>query len=107
MNKLQSLPTLLNLRKKYKGICFLTASLEMAMENEDLLLFPGQTLFPLVADHYHVNLCCIERDIRTVIDHCWQEDSRQALQALTPYPLSQKPTVCEFLDILYWYLLRD
>ncbi len=77
------------------------------MENEDLLLFPGQTLFPLVADHYRVNLCCIKRDIRIVIDHCWQKDYRQALQALTPYPLNQKSTVCEFLDILYWYLLRD
>ncbi len=107
MNKPQSLPTFLNLHKKHHGICFLTASLNVASENKDLLLFPGQTPFPLVADHYHVNLCCIERGIRTVIDQCWQEDCRQALQALTPYLLNQKLTVCEFPEILYWYLLHD
>ena len=107
MNKLKSLPILRNIHKRYKGLCYLTASLELALDNEDLLLFPGQMIFPAVADRYHVNLCCIERDIRTVIEHCWRQDSRQALQALAPYPLARKPTVCEFLDILYWYLRRD
>lgn len=105
MDKLQSLPALLQIRRSYKGVSYLLASLELALENEDLLLFPGQTIFPAVAKRYHVNLCCIERDIRTVIDHCWHPESRQALRNLAPYPLNRKPTVCEFLDILYWYLL--
>ena len=63
MNKLKSLPILLNIHKRYKGLCYSPASLELALDNEDLLLFPGQMIFPAVADRYQVNLCCIERNI--------------------------------------------
>ncbi len=104
MDKLHSLPALLQIRRSYKGVSYLLASLELALENEDLLYFQAKQFF-LQWPTLPCKPLLYERDIRTVIDHCRHPESRQALRNLAPYPLNRKPTVCEFLDILYWYLL--
>lgn len=104
MINVKELPLKLGIHSTYKGYRFLVASLELALEDENNLLFITKNIFPVVANKYHTNSNCIERDIRTVIHACWNSPCREVLQSMTPYPLQKPPTVGEFIDILYWYI---
>lgn len=103
MKNVKELPLILGIHSTYKGYHFLVTSLELALEDENRLLFFTKSIFPYVARKYHTNVSCVERNIRTVIHLCWDSSCRQVLQKITPYPLVKPPTVGEFLDILYWY----
>lgn len=105
--KVKELPLRLGIHRTYKGYHFLVACLELALENENNLLFITKYIFPAVARKYQTNVYCIERNIRTVIHTCWNSPCREVLQSMTPYPLVKPPTVGEFIDILYWKLMSD
>ena len=104
---MEHLQEILLLKRAYLGWRYLGSLLSLALENEDYLLFLERGAFPAVASQYHTKVHCIERNIRTVIDQCWRPESRSGLQSICPIPLDQKPTVSEFLDILYLYLVRQ
>lgn len=104
MKKERTSPLSLGIRSTYKGYHYLVASLELALQNENDLLFFTKTIFPEVAAKYHTNISCVERNIRTVIHNCWNSNCRQRLLDISPYPLEAPPSVGEFLDILFWNL---
>ncbi|NCB92661.1 MAG: hypothetical protein EOM40_08865 [Clostridia bacterium] len=104
MNEIQELPLTLGIHSTYKGYHYLVTSLDLALEDENHLLFFTKNIFPLVAKKYHTSISCVERDLRTVILICWNSCCRNVLQDITPYPLEKPPTVGEFLDILYWQI---
>lgn len=60
--------------------------------------------FFLIAARYGTTYSCIERNIRTAINACWNSPNREKLLAMSPYPLVKAPSVTAFIDILYWYL---
>lgn len=103
MKSVEELPRILGIQDKYKGYHFIVTSIKLILEDENRLLFLSKSLFPLVAEEHHVNVKCVERDIRTVIETCWNFGGRKALQEITPYSLEKAPTVGEFLDILFWH----
>ena len=104
MNPSQILLRELGIHATYKGYHFLMMALEMALENEKHLSNYSKTIFPTVARNYQSTPARIERDIRTVIEHCWNCSGREKLLEIAPYPLYKHPTVSEFIDITYWYL---
>lgn len=104
MRNIKNLPLALGIHTTYKGYHYLVASLEIALADENTLLFFTKSIFPKVAHQYHTSPLCVERDIRTVIKVCWNSSCRQTLIEIAPYQLVKQPTVGEFLDILYWNL---
>lgn len=107
MNTVESLPFSLGIRTNYKGYYYLVDALTLIMEDENRLLSIGTELFPAIALKYQTDVRCIERNIRTVIKVCWESTACQKLQSISPYPLESPPTVGEFLDILFWHLVRE
>ena len=87
------LPIELGIKRTYKGYFFLIAALELAI-----------TIFPVIAARYGTTYSCIERNIRTAINACWNSPNREKLLTMSPYPLQKAPSVTAFIDILYWYL---
>jgi two-component system response regulator (stage 0 sporulation protein A) len=106
MKKLRDLQAGLGIHSTYKGYYYLISSLELIMEDESILLYLNRLLYPEVAKKYHTSPYCIERDIRTIVNQCWNSH-RELLLNIAPYPLERKPSVGEFLDILYWNLTKD
>ena len=43
----------------------------------------------------------VEHCMRTAIAYCWYNGNREYLIKIARYPLKEKPTNSEFLDILY------
>lgn len=100
--KIEHFQKSLHLKRRYVGFQYAATTLELFTENKDHLLFL-KPVFSTVAEKYHVQPHCIERDIRTIINRCWTPEIRPAFLEISPVPLMCKPTVSEFLNILYWY----
>jgi len=91
------LPIELGIKRTYKDYFFLIA-------DQKNLLYMSKSIFPVIAARYGTTYSCIERNIRTAINACWNSPNREKLLTMSPYPLQKAPSVTAFIDILYWYL---
>ena len=67
MNYLLELPLSLGIHGTYKGYRYLVFALELALSDENQLLYVTKNLYPSVARRYHTTPSCVDRDLRTVI----------------------------------------
>lgn len=107
MEHVYELPLTLGIHATYKSYHFLVMALELTLEDDDRLLYVTKNLYPTIARHYHTNIECIDRNLRTVIRKCWNSQQRGLLQSIASYPLTSCPTVTQFIDILHWHLRKN
>lgn len=101
---IEELPLQLGIKRTYKGYFFLIAALDLALSDQKNLLYMSKSIFPVIAHRYGTSYSCIERNIRTTINICWNSPQREKLLEISPYPLQKAPSVTAFIDILYWHL---
>ena len=94
----------LGIQATHKGYHYLLSSIELAIKDDKVLRFHTKSLYPTVARMYQTTPSSVERNIRTVITHCWNCTGREKLLEIAPYELKSQPTLGQFLDIVYWYL---
>lgn len=107
MNEIPHLVRSLGIGATYRGYRYLTLALSLCYENEDYLLGISKLLYPHIARVYNTSASSVERDLRTVINACWERGNRELLKEISPCPLLNKPTTGEFLDILTDHLHRQ
>lgn len=91
----------------YRGYRYLCYGIQLCLTDEEYLLSISKLLYPEIAKAYHTTVSSVERDIRTVIQVCWERGNPVLLQDLALHPLSCRPTVSEFLDIIVGYLQQN
>ena len=106
MHEIQSLIRSLGIGGNYQGYRYLTQAVQLCRTNEDYLLGVSKLLYPEIAKMNQATACSVERNLRTVINICWERGNRALLESISPYPLLDKPTTGEFLDIVTDYLNR-
>lgn len=104
MEKVQLLVRSLGISATYRGYRYLIYAVILCLEDEDYLLGISKLLYPMVAKKYQASTCSVERDLRTVINVCWERGNKGLLKEISLYPLLTKPTAGEFLDILTHHL---
>ncbi len=104
MNKIHFVPRQLGLHGTQKGYRYLIDSIQMALEDEKKLILFTKTIFSEVAQKYDTDPANVERNIRTLVHQCWNSPYKEELLKIAPYRLEKKPTVGEFIDILYWHI---
>lgn len=104
MNEIPHLVRSLGIGATYRGYRYLILALTLCTEDEDYLLGISKLLYPRIAKDYQTSVSSVERDLRTVITVCWERGNRKLLQEISPYPLLNKPTTGEFLDLLMNHL---
>lgn len=87
-----------------KGYPYLLDTMEFALKSPKTIDHFPKLIFPDVARKHHTTVCCIERDLRTIVRYCWNSPNRRILQEISFYPLERKPTLTQFLEILYWHM---
>lgn len=88
----------------YRGYRYLCYGVELCLRDENYLLSVSKLLYPQIANTFYTTTSSVERDIRTVIRVCWERGNRHLLQEIALYPLPERPTSSEFLDILVGHL---
>lgn len=87
---------------KYKGYFWLIEAVRIARENYSKGLHVTKDIYPELAHRHGVPRERIERNMRTVVEKCWENNS-EFLQEMAGYQLDYCPTISEFLDIAaYW-----
>ena len=95
----------LGIRSTYLGFRYLTYALVLCLDIEEYLTSVYKTLYVDVAEHFQTKPANVEHCVRTVISNCWHRGNREFLISIARYPLKEKPTNSEFIDILYHYLI--
>lgn len=96
----------LGIGRRYKGYTFVLAAIDHILQEESGLQCAAVNLYPPLSARFSCSPSAVERDIRTVIACAWRTNP-QYLSMMAGYPLTQQPTVKEFLDILSSHLLRE
>lgn len=89
---------------KYRGYYYVADAAMMYLETvkaQEAVMITKE-IYPTVARKYKVTVASVERSIRTVVQVSW-ETNAELLQDVAGYPLSHKPTNCEFLDVLAYF----
>ena len=86
------------------GHHYLCYALELCLKDEDYLLAVYKLLYVDVARHFNTTRDNVEHCMRTAVSCFWDRGNKDLLSNIAAYPLIEKPTTGEFLDILYHYL---
>lgn len=105
--KIERLIRSLGIGATYRGYRYLNYGIQLCLEDEDYLLSVSKLLYPQIAKHYCTTSYSVERDIRTVIEVCWNRGDRNLLQKIALRPLTMRPPSGEFFDILTAYLRQN
>lgn len=106
-HKIQRLVRTLGIGATYRGYRYLNYGIQLCMQDENYLLSVSKLLYPQIAKEYQATSSSVERDIRTVINVCWEKGNRQLLEEISLRPLSARPTSSVFLDILVDHLRQS
>jgi len=88
----------------YRGYHYINYGIKLCLQDENYLLSISKLLYPQIAHTFQTTSCSVERDMRTIIKVCWEHGNREHLKELALYPLENRPTVSEFLDIIVAHL---
>lgn len=103
-NKISNLLLALRIHSTLRGFHFLRHGLSLCLKNEDYLLAVYARLYRDIARDLDTTPANVERCIRTAVSNCYYRGGRDLLCEIAGYPILEKPTNGEFLDILYHYL---
>ena len=90
----------------YRGYHQTALACELVCKDEYLLLRVTLELYPKVAEICGCNVDNVERNIRTIIQHAWDQYPDR-LAEIARCELKYPPTVSEFLDYLVVYIQRE
>ena len=80
----------------YRGYRYLCYGVSLCLTDEEYLLSISKLLYPIIAKEFNTTLSSVERDIRTVVQVCWEKGNKALLQDIAYRPLYNKPTAGEF-----------
>ena len=89
--------------KRYRGYQILMECIQLALNSEETLLYITG-IYMAVAPKYHIAWNCVERNIRTALDHAWTSGGKEQLDLISGGVMYEKPTVGELIEILSCYL---
>ena len=95
----------------YVGFPYLACAISLVQTEPEYLyqVFKGHKyellmcFSPAVATAFQPSAACVERDIRTLLCAYWRSGGQPLLQAISPRPLTARPTVSELIALLSGY----
>jgi len=95
----------LGITPNYKGFYQMLTALEIIEDNPEALTMVTKWLYPAVAKRHQTNWRQVERSLRIVVRVAW-DTNRDFLQKLSPLPVKSRPTVSQFISILWKVSLK-
>lgn len=85
----------------YVGFPYLACAISLVQTEPEYLYQVFKCLYPAVATAFQTSAACVERDIRTLLCAYWRSGGQPLLQAISPRPLTARPTVSELLSLIH------
>ena len=90
----------LGITPNYAGFHQMLTALEIVEANPETLTLVTKWLYPAVAKRHQTNWKQVERNLRIAVRTAWGTN-RDFLQKLSPLPVKKRPTVSQFISILW------
>ena len=84
----------------HKGFWMMVWSISLALEDPMVLCAVTAALYPRVAEICGMSKQCVMRDMRSLVEWCWNFGDREALYEIMGRRIIEKPTVGEFIDLV-------
>lgn len=91
--------------KTYKGAQYILSAINFIYCNENTFSPITKILYVEVANDYNTSSYCVEKNIRSVIEHIWIQKENQELicEIFGNHYINKRPSNAEFLTHLYEY----
>lgn len=106
MKQIYHLLLKLGIGARYRGFHYLAYAIFLTLEDQSLLLAVTKQLYPRIAKKYQCTWTSVERALRMAVSHFWDFGNRPLLERIAGYPIWERPSVSELIDILAGYLSR-
>ena len=95
---------LLGLSGKLTGFRYAIYMVEQVRDQPENMILITKRLYAQTAEHFRTTPSCVERNLRTLIQSCWNYPNHSFLNLIAGTELRQPPTNSQFIDILAAYL---
>lgn len=95
----------LGVHSGYLGFHYVQMAVWLCHQDPEYLLSITKKLYPDVAASFHTTPKSVERNIRTLIDVCWERGDRPLLCQISGHTMEERPSVRQFIDIILGYLI--
>lgn len=95
----------LGLSTKYYGYYFLIVMLDMMINKKVVVKSLTKQVYPEIARIFGLNMCSIERNMRNMINHTWDDRMKSKLKNI--WFNNSKPSCRKFIFIVKAYLLIE
>ena len=89
-----------------KGFTGIVLGVSMALEEPELLCAVTKDLYPAIGEIMGMNDQAVRKNMRGVLDWCWDMGDRDKLNEVACRRVVDKPTVGEFIDMIAGYMRR-
>lgn len=103
MEKAYEIIEKLGITSKYRGYFFVTDAIDLVMNAQDKPIKITKDIYPYLARKYKTTPMNIERNVRAVINICW-ETNKKGVNELAGHPMTYRPTNSQFIDMVAYYL---
>ena len=96
----------LGVRKMYKGCQYILTGIYFISQNENNFCPVTKILYVEIAKKHDTSNLCVEKNIRSVIEHIWKQHKNDALmyKIFGTHSHTKRPSNIEFLTLLYDYV---
>lgn len=91
---------LLGVTGKLSGFRYAVYMVEQVRDQPDNVLLITKRLYKQTADHFNTTPSCVERNLRTLIQSCWNQLDHDFLNVIAGTQLRQPPTNSQFIDMM-------
>lgn len=91
---------------RYKGYYYLPEAVQILKRHENRHLRITNDIYPAIAEKYCTSIDCVEHDIRTVIEKCWN-NNKEFVQSIIGYEALRCPSNREFIDCVAYYTEKE
>lgn len=88
----------------YRGLPYLTRAVARVLEEPDAIHAVVKWVYAPVSESCGTTMSNVERDIRTLRDHIWDQGDHELLEEMARHHLTYPPTNSELIDYISHYL---
>lgn len=94
----------LHITGKLVGLRYLVYAIAETVKDPNRTQLITKDMYPEIAQKFGTKDTRVERAIRSAINTCWRNNSREKLNQMAGYHLEKCPTNIEFIDLVATYI---
>lgn len=89
--------------RRHTGYIYLRDAIRLVQKKQGRHVFITKEIYPMIAQKHETTEFCVERNIRTAINRCWQNNP-EYIQEILGYRVEKCPGNAEFISSVVYYL---